>query len=242
MKPIIPASNTAYGTLNVKASGYDMTVVEHYTQHIHNLCNRLGINVQERWACLERLDRKTWNNWDCSSVIKSVTLHGRNQADKKEGFFFLLWKVQNLASFHLRSGILSLFSTCSYALPTKATEVMLMQEKGTKMYVDSILKTHERVIQVTLTCFQSPSRRPSLLRTFADLTTEPCYLSVCLAEQPEHRVVSRFHGSSSKQSTRGSSAVSERGESAWLQLCGIIKKHSLCCFDQEKNVENQTSE
>ncbi|XP_041821339.1 39S ribosomal protein L48, mitochondrial [Chelmon rostratus] len=104
MKPIIPASNTAYGTLNVKASGYDMTVVEHYTQHIHNLCNRLGINVQE-----------------------------------------------------------------SYALPTKATEVMLMQEKGTKMYVDSILKTHERVIQLS------------------NLSTALCpvFMEVLLSNQPE---------------------------------------------------------
>ncbi|XP_022078040.1 39S ribosomal protein L48, mitochondrial [Acanthochromis polyacanthus] len=83
MKPILPATNTAYGSLNVKLSGYDMTLVEHYTQYIHNLCNQLGIKVAE-----------------------------------------------------------------SYALPTKTTEVMLMQEKGTKMYIDSVLKTHERVIQV----------------------------------------------------------------------------------------------
>lgn len=40
--------------------------------------------------------------------------------------------------------------THSYALPTKSTEVMLMPEQGTKMYVDAILKTHERVIQVKL--------------------------------------------------------------------------------------------
>ena len=38
--------------------------------------------------------------------------------------------------------------TRSYALPTKSTEVLLMQEQGTKMYVDAILKTHERVVQV----------------------------------------------------------------------------------------------
>lgn len=43
-------------------------------------------------------------------------------------------------------------AVCSYALPTKSTEVMLMQEQGTKMYVDSILKTHERVVQVKVVC------------------------------------------------------------------------------------------
>uniref|UniRef100_A0A672MTU7 Mitochondrial ribosomal protein L48 n=1 Tax=Sinocyclocheilus grahami TaxID=75366 RepID=A0A672MTU7_SINGR len=60
-----------------------MTLVEHYSQYIHNLCNHLDIKVDE-----------------------------------------------------------------SYALPTKSTEVMVMQEQGTKMYVDEVLKTHERVVQV----------------------------------------------------------------------------------------------
>lgn len=83
MKPIVAATNTAYGSLNVKVSGYDMTLVEHYSQYIHNLCNRLDVKVTE-----------------------------------------------------------------SYALPTKTTEVMLMQAQGTKMYVDAVLKTHERVVQL----------------------------------------------------------------------------------------------
>ncbi|XP_026149982.1 large ribosomal subunit protein mL48 [Mastacembelus armatus] len=83
MKQMVEATDTSYGTLNVKVSGYDMTVVEHYSQYIHNFCNRLGIKVAE-----------------------------------------------------------------SYALPTKNTEVMLMQEQGTKMFVDAVLKTHERVIQL----------------------------------------------------------------------------------------------
>ncbi|XP_019210612.1 39S ribosomal protein L48, mitochondrial-like [Oreochromis niloticus] len=39
--------------------------------------------------------------------------------------------------------------TYSYALPTKSTEVMLMQEQGTKTYVDAVLKTHHRVIQLS---------------------------------------------------------------------------------------------
>lgn len=41
----------------------------------------------------------------------------------------------------------------SYALPTKSTEVMVMPEQGTKMYVDVVLRTHERVVQVNVkTC------------------------------------------------------------------------------------------
>lgn len=48
-KELVSATDTAYGTLNVKVSGYDMTVVEHYSQYIHNLCNRLNIKVAERW-------------------------------------------------------------------------------------------------------------------------------------------------------------------------------------------------
>lgn len=50
MKPIVAATDTAYGTLNMKVSGYDMTVVEHYSQYIHNLCNHLGIKVAEWWG------------------------------------------------------------------------------------------------------------------------------------------------------------------------------------------------
>ncbi|XP_034713124.1 39S ribosomal protein L48, mitochondrial [Etheostoma cragini] len=104
MKEIMAETETAYGTLNVKVSGYDMTVVEHYSQYIHNLCNRIGIKVAE-----------------------------------------------------------------SYALPTKSTEVMLMQEQGTKMYVDAILKTHERVVQ--LSCL--------------DTAVCPVFMDILLKNQPE---------------------------------------------------------
>ncbi|KAI4892662.1 hypothetical protein NFI96_022791 [Prochilodus magdalenae] len=83
MKQIKAATDIQYGVLNVAVSGYDMTLVEHYSQYIHNLCNRLDIKVDE-----------------------------------------------------------------SYGLPTKTTEVMVMPEHGTKMYVDVVLKTHERVVQV----------------------------------------------------------------------------------------------
>ncbi|XP_068584311.1 large ribosomal subunit protein mL48 [Cebidichthys violaceus] len=104
MKEILAETDSAYGTLNVKVSGYDMTLVEHYAQYIHNLCNRLGIKVAE-----------------------------------------------------------------SYALPTKTTEVMLMQEQGTKMFVDAVLKTHSRVVQLS-----------SL-----NATACPVFIDVVLKNQPE---------------------------------------------------------
>ena len=50
MKPIRVATATEHGSLSVKVSGLDMTVVEHYTQYIHNLCNRLGVRVSERFS------------------------------------------------------------------------------------------------------------------------------------------------------------------------------------------------
>ncbi|XP_007491058.1 39S ribosomal protein L48, mitochondrial [Monodelphis domestica] len=37
----------------------------------------------------------------------------------------------------------------SYALPTKTMEVLQMQEQGTKMFLDSVLTTHERVVQIS---------------------------------------------------------------------------------------------
>ncbi|XP_076842620.1 large ribosomal subunit protein mL48 isoform X2 [Brachyhypopomus gauderio] len=84
MKEIREATDTEYGVLSVSVSGYDMTLVECYSQYIHNLCNRLDIQVEE-----------------------------------------------------------------SYAMPTKSTEIMVMPEQGTKMFVDVVLKTHERVVQVS---------------------------------------------------------------------------------------------
>ncbi|XP_030648193.1 large ribosomal subunit protein mL48 [Chanos chanos] len=104
MKEIKAATDTEYGVLNVLVSGYDMTLVEHYSQYIHNLCNRLDIKVEE-----------------------------------------------------------------CYALPTKSTEVMVMQEQGTKMYVDAVLRTHERVVQI------------SQLKA----TLTPIFMEVLLQNQPE---------------------------------------------------------
>ncbi|XP_063059101.1 39S ribosomal protein L48, mitochondrial [Engraulis encrasicolus] len=104
MKAIKATTGTEYGTLNVIVSGYDMILVEHYAQYIHNLCNRFNVKVDE-----------------------------------------------------------------SYALPTKTTEIMIMQDQSTKMFVDAILKTHERVVQMR-----------QLNATFC-----PILLEVLLKNQPE---------------------------------------------------------
>jgi len=48
-KQIKEATATEFGVLNVCVSGYDMTLVEHYSQYIHNLCSHLDIKVDDRW-------------------------------------------------------------------------------------------------------------------------------------------------------------------------------------------------
>ncbi|XP_029939524.1 large ribosomal subunit protein mL48 [Salarias fasciatus] len=122
MKPIAAATPTAYGTLNVTVSGYDMTVVEHYSQYIHNLCNRLGIEVTE-----------------------------------------------------------------SYALQTKTTEVMLMQEQGTKTIVDTILKTHLRVVQLNSL---SAALCPILMEVL--LKNQPEGVQLSVTEHTEAEYLARF--------------------------------------------------
>lgn len=37
----------------------------------------------------------------------------------------------------------------SYAMPTKTMEVLQLPEQGNKMFVDAILTTHERVVQIS---------------------------------------------------------------------------------------------
>ncbi|KAJ8798275.1 hypothetical protein J1605_001400 [Eschrichtius robustus] len=37
----------------------------------------------------------------------------------------------------------------SYALPTKTVEVLQLQDQGSKMLLDSVLTTHERVVQIS---------------------------------------------------------------------------------------------
>ncbi|XP_078512373.1 large ribosomal subunit protein mL48 [Lissotriton helveticus] len=84
MKEISAGTDLEFGALNIQVSGYEMTLVEHYAQYVHCLCNRLNVKVEE-----------------------------------------------------------------SYGLPTKTTEVMMMPEQGSKMYLDAVLTTHERIVQIS---------------------------------------------------------------------------------------------
>ncbi|NXN16294.1 RM48 protein, partial [Indicator maculatus] len=57
----------------------------------------------------------------------------------------------------------------SYAMPTKTHEVLFLEERGSKMQLDAVLTTHQRVVQVT-----------GLSSTFA-----PIFLEVIQSSQPE---------------------------------------------------------
>lgn len=95
--------------------------------------------------------RSQWNRCQCRmSRIKPAE---NIQILKFWGYFCTTVKKTINACLRSRGHFLCLCFPCSYALPTKSTEVLLMQEQGTKMYADAILKTHERVVQV------SPARR-----------------------------------------------------------------------------------
>ena len=95
---------------------------------------------------------------------------------------------------------------------------MLMQEQGTKMYVDAILKTHERVVQVKpswffrFNCSKSPFNSNHCSVGFWDLSPELCRFPVRLVEQSGHHVVSCLHGRPLKESAGGSRTVCEGGE------------------------------
>lgn len=108
---------------------------------------------------------------------------------------------------------------------------MLMQEQGTKMYVDAVLKTHSRVVQVSLL---SPEHVVSVL---LELTAEVPSPSLFLAEQSERHSVSSLHGGSVKESAGGSSALCEGGELACLLfLHSIVNQVWLIygCWSVEK--------
>ncbi|NWH80775.1 RM48 protein, partial [Piaya cayana] len=57
----------------------------------------------------------------------------------------------------------------SYAMPTKTNEVLFLEERGSKMQLDAVLTTHQRVVQIT-----------GLSATFA-----PILLEVIQSNQPE---------------------------------------------------------
>ncbi|NXV83957.1 RM48 protein, partial [Atlantisia rogersi] len=57
----------------------------------------------------------------------------------------------------------------SYAMPTKTNEVLFLEEKGSKMHLDAVLTTHQRVVQIS-----------HLSSTFA-----PILLEIIQSSQPE---------------------------------------------------------
>ncbi|CAI5773554.1 Ribosomal_S10 domain-containing protein [Podarcis lilfordi] len=50
MKEIDPGTEHEYGVLNIVMTGYDVTLVEHYAQYVHKLCNQHSIKVEESYA------------------------------------------------------------------------------------------------------------------------------------------------------------------------------------------------
>ncbi|XP_063275498.1 large ribosomal subunit protein mL48 [Prinia subflava] len=78
--------------------------------------------------------------------------------------------VEQFAQYvHRLCNRLSIRVNESYAMPTKTNEVLFMEERGTKMQLDAVLSTHQRVVQIR-----------GLSSTFA-----PILLEVIQSNQPE---------------------------------------------------------
>ncbi|XP_030320719.1 39S ribosomal protein L48, mitochondrial [Calypte anna] len=78
--------------------------------------------------------------------------------------------VEQFASYvHKLCNSLSIRVIESYAMPTKTNEVLYLEEKGSKMQLDAVLTTHQRVVQIT-----------GLSSTFA-----PILLEIIQSNQPE---------------------------------------------------------
>lgn len=240
MKPILPPTETAYGTLNVTVSGYDMRLVENYSKYIHNFCNRLGIKVAERSASLRpwveshhwvsllhhkitlcsrgaqrgcgfaptnqvqtQFDQSAFRSWVDEMTrtwCVSARLGRKPAATRAPEFGPLTFQLNPWQQKISISEVLLLFIYLfiSYALPTKTTEVMLMQEQGTKLYVEAVLKTHGRVVQVR-PLESSPERGVWFCQ-------HRCSFPVSAAEQARRGGVSGFHGCGFDESARRSQA------------------------------------
>ncbi|XP_027764525.1 39S ribosomal protein L48, mitochondrial isoform X2 [Empidonax traillii] len=78
--------------------------------------------------------------------------------------------VEHFAQYvHRLCNRLSIKVNESYAMPTKTNEVLFLEEKGSKMQVDAVLTTHQRVVQIS-----------GLSSTFA-----PILLEIIQSNQPE---------------------------------------------------------
>ncbi|XP_057558971.1 39S ribosomal protein L48, mitochondrial [Hippopotamus amphibius kiboko] len=77
----------------------------------------------------------------------------------------------------------------SYAMPTKTMEVLQLQDQGSKMFLDSVLTTHERVVQIS-----------GLSATFAQIFLEiiqsnlPEGVNLSVREHTEEDFKGRFKG------------------------------------------------
>ncbi|NXA12354.1 RM48 protein, partial [Sapayoa aenigma] len=57
--------------------------------------------------------------------------------------------VEHFAQYvHRLCNRLSIRVIESYAMPTKTNEVLFLEERGSKMQLDAVLTTHQRVVQV----------------------------------------------------------------------------------------------
>ncbi|KAM9300570.1 large ribosomal subunit protein mL48 isoform 2-T2 [Morus bassanus] len=78
--------------------------------------------------------------------------------------------VEHFAQYvHKLCNRLSIRVNESYAMPTKTNEVLFLEERGSKMQLDAVLTTHQRVVQIS-----------GLSSTFA-----PILLEVIQSSQPE---------------------------------------------------------
>ncbi|NXD11249.1 RM48 protein, partial [Nothocercus nigrocapillus] len=110
MKAVNVGTEHEYGDINIQMTSYDMCLVEHFAKHVHRLCNRLSIRVNE-----------------------------------------------------------------SYAMPTKTNEVLFLEERGSKMQLDAVLTTHQRVVQI---CGLSSTFAPILLEIIQSNQPEGVHLLV----------------------------------------------------------------
>ncbi|XP_054039050.1 39S ribosomal protein L48, mitochondrial isoform X1 [Rissa tridactyla] len=78
--------------------------------------------------------------------------------------------VEHFAQYvHKLCNRLSIKVNESYAMPTKTNEVLFLEERGSKMQLDAVLTTHQRVVQIS-----------GLSSTFA-----PILLEIIQSNQPE---------------------------------------------------------
>ncbi|NWV00821.1 RM48 protein, partial [Upupa epops] len=78
--------------------------------------------------------------------------------------------VEHFAQYvHRLCNRLSVRVNESYAMPTKTNEVLFLEDRGSKMQLDAVLTTHQRVVQVS-----------GLSSTFA-----PIFLEIIQSNQPE---------------------------------------------------------